>query len=245
MSANLKNNSNEGNENIRIYAYSNCSASFDMSQENWIYLINKYTSGTENNLILDIGCGAGQLAIELSESAFQSIGIDTSLRFKNNQKFSEKCIFIRADGHKLPFKDNTFDLIVTVGTLEHANDYKLCIQEMKRVLRKSSYMFIMMGPTRIWRFLDKREHRKITTQNPNVKDTLKLLDDGDYTKVWAENVQYRLTKMDDHNIRLGSIWLEKLLHNYLIKRICISFCTLLEKNNLEQNICIVYKKTND
>ena len=43
-----------------------------------------------------------------------------------------------ADGHSLPFKDNSFDVTVAITTLEFAGNAELVLQEMVRCSRKPS-----------------------------------------------------------------------------------------------------------
>lgn len=42
----------------------------------------------------------------------------------------------------LPFDDDSFDVIFLFGVIEHLNAPKICLQEIKRVLRKDGYMVI-------------------------------------------------------------------------------------------------------
>ena len=42
------------------------------------------------------------------------------------------------DAHRLPFKTNTFDLVVCTEVLEHVDDPKTVLLEIHRVLRKNS-----------------------------------------------------------------------------------------------------------
>ena len=49
---------------------------------------------------------------------------------------------IAGDMHKLPFPENTFDIVVSTHSLEHALDYKIVANEFVRVAKENSYFLI-------------------------------------------------------------------------------------------------------
>ena len=107
-----------------------------------------------NKKILEIGVGAGTdflgflkrnaicYGIDATESAIQETkkNILTSLENKKyNLKFLEK-----TNAEKLPFEDNTFDMIYSHGVLHHAKKTMLCIAEAYRVLKPGGKFKIMV-----------------------------------------------------------------------------------------------------
>jgi ubiquinone/menaquinone biosynthesis C-methylase UbiE len=80
-----------------------------------------------NVLCLDIACGDGALDKQLSRR-FQMVGVDSSRR--NPPKSTP---FVVSDGHRLPFPDSTFDMVVCSSALEYF-DERLLFEEMSRVL---------------------------------------------------------------------------------------------------------------
>ena len=227
---------------VKTYSRKTGHTSPDTSQKNWEFLIETFADGVKNKKILDVGCGSGQLITELSEKSWYSVGLDTSESFRKHLHDSKKCGFIMGDCHQLPFESEVFDLIVSIGTLEHVVNYETAIMEMKRVLRRGGFAFLMLGPTPIWKYFDSKAHRRITVRNPQVSTVLNLLKDGRYEKVWAHNVRYRLTMMPDFKIRSNNRWMGKMLNNYFMKKVIIVFCFILEKLNLEWNITVIYEK---
>lgn len=217
-------------------------SSKDDSQENWKYIIRTFTDGIENKKILDVGCGSGKLITSLSINSKYSIGLDSSHSFKRHLQDSRKCDFIRGDCHQSPFKNESFDLIICIGTLEHVMNYEMAIIEMKRILKSNGFAFFFFGPSPIWKYLDSKGHRMITVENIKISKVLKLLNDGQYRKVQTFNIKYRLTAMKDFKIRCKNKLLEKILNNFFIKRLIIISFFLLEKMNLEQNAAVIYKK---
>lgn len=101
-----------------------------------------------NNLktILDVGCGTGQLVKYLNNNHFKAIGCDNSIeavRFARRANGIKK--IFQASAVKLPFKKNSFDLVVSISVIEHLTykDAEKFISEANRVLKKVGYIFLV------------------------------------------------------------------------------------------------------
>jgi len=95
-------------------------------------------------LILDLGCGVGNLAIKLALQGAKMVGGDLS---ENSlQLLKEKCRnavgFAVMDAQKLPFADNTFDAVCAYSLLHHVPDYLASVSEMLRVVRKGGLIYL-------------------------------------------------------------------------------------------------------
>lgn len=99
--------------------------------------------------ILDVATGTGAQAFELAKLGHDVVGIDLSpeMLAQANKKLtlSLSLRFLRADGTRLPFKDNTFDASsISLGL--HDMPYEidvLVLQEMKRVTKKNGMILIV------------------------------------------------------------------------------------------------------
>jgi SAM-dependent methyltransferase len=83
-----------------------------------------------HSLILDFGCGSGALVQEYRDSGFQAFGADVIL--------PEKHPFLKPipkDSYRIPFDDNTFDLVFSNSVLEHVQDLTSALAEISRVLK--------------------------------------------------------------------------------------------------------------
>lgn len=99
--------------------------------------------------ILDIGCTDSLLALRLAEKGYETYGIDI-------RDYSEKHArlnFIQGDILQLPFRDESFDAVVAVSTLEHVglgaygdpiweNADHVAIQEIFRVINPSGRLIM-------------------------------------------------------------------------------------------------------
>ncbi len=89
--------------------------------------------------VLELGCSSGFLTKHLGEVT----AIDTSegmLKIANSKNPKAKCL--HADMFKMPFKDNSFDKVVTMRVWNHLDreDLIRAINESKRVLKDGGYL---------------------------------------------------------------------------------------------------------
>lgn len=95
--------------------------------------------------ILDVGCSSGwflsKIAKRFPSARFYGIDVyDKALNY--GEKIYPNIRFFKADAHKIPFKKDFFDLIVCTEVLEHLENPKKAILEIKRVLKKGSHAII-------------------------------------------------------------------------------------------------------
>lgn len=118
--------------------------------------------GGEN--ILDVGCGRGELVLNGSSAGAVAWGIDTSPAAieicrqarrtweRKNPKIKESSLFIQTAGTKLPFKENTFDIIWLSDIVEHLPPGTLAgvMNELRRISRKTARILIHTSPNRYY-----------------------------------------------------------------------------------------------
>lgn len=97
--------------------------------------------------ILDVGCASGVMTAEISKVLPDSkiIAIDTyhSAIAYAKQKYPH-IRFIVADAHKLPLKDNLFNLVICFETIEHVIDPEKVLKEIRRVLKENGVAIVEM-----------------------------------------------------------------------------------------------------
>ena len=100
--------------------------------------INLHFKSTAPNRILDIGCGGGFLSNALAETGFQVTGIDASpesLRVAQAHDSTKTVQYLEADAYKIPFPDQSFDVITAMDFLEHVEHPELVVKEVSRLLK--------------------------------------------------------------------------------------------------------------
>ena len=100
----------------------------------------------ENSRILDAGCGKGFLLLEIKKilPLIEIVGIDISNHALNQIPDELKNnFFLHNLKHPLPFKDNEFDLVISINTLHNLQipDLKTAITEIERVA-KNKYIAV-------------------------------------------------------------------------------------------------------
>jgi ubiquinone/menaquinone biosynthesis C-methylase UbiE len=91
--------------------------------------------------VLDYGCGNGWNSVRLlGLRPKKLVGIDISQNAIEEavKRAGDNAEFRVMDAHKLEFPDNKFDLVVGRGILHHL-EFRIAMQEVKRVLRKGGY----------------------------------------------------------------------------------------------------------
>lgn len=96
-----------------------------------------------NKKILEIGIGEGFGTYRLSQAAETVVGLDLdATRWGSLRKYVEKyklanVNFVNGNGLSLPFKDNSFDRVITCQVIEHIPEDKLSLflREIQRILK--------------------------------------------------------------------------------------------------------------
>lgn len=95
--------------------------------------------------VLDVGCASGWFLSRFSKVFPQAncFGVDI---YDEAVEYAKKryshITFKIADAHKIPFKEESFDLVVCTEVLEHVDDPKSVVLEIKRVLKKDGFAII-------------------------------------------------------------------------------------------------------
>jgi ubiquinone/menaquinone biosynthesis C-methylase UbiE len=104
----------------------------------------------KNKKILDVGCGTGrlvhQLADYLKEARIHGVDISKSMIEKAKLKKRNKNVrFDVGDVERLPYEDNSFDIITCSHSFHHYPDKERAASEMYRVLRPGGRVMVIDG----------------------------------------------------------------------------------------------------
>ena len=117
--------------------------------ERWIPIANKIINHYKLNSksrILDIGCGKGFLLYEIKKIIpnCEVFGIDISKYAINHGKEEIKNNLKIGNANKLPYAENSFDLVLSINTLHNLYCYDLIssLKEIERVSKKHKYLCV-------------------------------------------------------------------------------------------------------
>ncbi|MCX6818624.1 MAG: class I SAM-dependent methyltransferase, partial [Candidatus Aenigmarchaeota archaeon] len=94
--------------------------------------------------LLDIACGSGFLLKE-AEKQVDTYGIDIShVAIKEAEKIAKNSNIKVGTAEKLPYKDNFFDYVICLGSLEHFINMEKGLSEMRRVMKPNAIANILV-----------------------------------------------------------------------------------------------------
>jgi SAM-dependent methyltransferase len=100
---------------------------------------------------LEVGCGSARLSCLLAKVGSKTTALDTSreaLRVaRANYRLNDvQGRFVRGAAERLPFADDSFDVVLSTGLLEHFSDPSAISREMVRILRPGGLFYSDIVP---------------------------------------------------------------------------------------------------
>ena len=95
------------------------------------------------DLIIDVGCGQGKYFRYFNDSSLK-VGGDVSiemLRICKEDFPGVKCVVL--EGESLPFKDESFDIVLCTRTLQHIKNQKLFLEELTRITSPQGHILLL------------------------------------------------------------------------------------------------------
>lgn len=103
--------------------------------------------------VLDIGCGKGFLLYDMLkvQCNLEVYGLDISKYAIDNSKIEIKKNLKQGCASKLPYKNDFFDLVISINTLHNLFNYELesALKEIERVGKKNKYICVESYNTEI------------------------------------------------------------------------------------------------
>ena len=109
-----------------------------------------FSNFPQNSLILDVGCGNGDITLEIAKMGFDVIGIDISEENHLDDKFCK--VDLQKDSY--PFPDNYFDVVFCKSVIEHMREPDFLFDEVHRILKPGG-TFICLTPS--WKHSHKEQ----------------------------------------------------------------------------------------
>ncbi|MBI4330055.1 MAG: class I SAM-dependent methyltransferase [Chloroflexi bacterium] len=111
-------------------------------------------------LILDIGCGTGS-NLRSWESHGEVLGLDNSPQALSFCRMKGNTNLLKGDAAVLPFRDNTFEVIIALDMLEHMEKDEDTVREFFRVCRPGGHLLLTVPALMfLWSQHDMALHHK-------------------------------------------------------------------------------------
>lgn len=113
-------------------------------------LIDELANIRPDALVLDIGCGTGELARRLARRGCYVVGLDLcepmlhQVRPKLNGQSGRVHLSV-GDSEHLPFASRMFDAVTCANSFHHYPDQRAVVREMFRVLRPGGRLLVVDG----------------------------------------------------------------------------------------------------
>jgi ubiquinone/menaquinone biosynthesis C-methylase UbiE len=91
--------------------------------------------------MLEVGIGTGLFAMELGKRGIEIVGIDPSEKMREIAK--KRGFDVRYGvGEQIPFPDNTFDVVLSMSSMEFSREPDLFVSEMRRVAKPNGTVVV-------------------------------------------------------------------------------------------------------
>lgn len=124
----------------RLYVYRNV-----------LHTAEQYLGGLAGKDVLEVGCGRGATLLEFACRGANVVGLDYSAEalsvcraLESQCDLKGHATFVNGDAAQLPFPAESFDLVFSVGLIEHFRDPLRLIAEQKRVARKGGFVLVQV-----------------------------------------------------------------------------------------------------
>lgn len=95
--------------------------------------------------VLDIASGSGYGTASLAQTATKVYGVDVlqdAVSYAQQNYGAENIEYLVGDGVKIPLEDNAVDVVVSFETIEHIEDYRTFMSEVKRVMKPEGLLVL-------------------------------------------------------------------------------------------------------
>lgn len=136
---------------MSLFSFNKISFLYDFIEKNVVKdfqgsldIINKNLILKKKYKVIDIGGGTGYIIRNLSKHIAMGVVLDPSYKMLSKID-DESIISIQGTGQNIPFKENTFDIILLISILHHVKEegQKIVLKEAYRLLKKEGTLFII------------------------------------------------------------------------------------------------------
>lgn len=98
----------------------------------------------KGKLLLDAGCGNGELSIGMTAFGLRVVAMDVSNSIYRAKEYDKdkKVEFIRGSVMQPPFKPNSFDIVYSSGVLHHTPDTKYSFTKLSETVKEKYFVWV-------------------------------------------------------------------------------------------------------
>ncbi len=120
----------------------------------------KRFSPVDGKFFLDVGCGAGGLAIAFTKRSPVTVAFDIDPKYLKvamawGEEEGVELNLLLASGEHIPFKDESFDFVACSDIIEHLENPTKMVGEVARVLKEEGIIYLTcpnrISPRIVWR----------------------------------------------------------------------------------------------
>jgi SAM-dependent methyltransferase len=135
-------------------------------------------SDFDGKLVIDVGCGNGSITSKFAEFGAETIGFDLSSSVFMAQKHFlnvDRLHFVQGSLFYPPFREHTFSLVYSTGTLHHTFDTKKAFEAIAPLCKESGRLYVWLygeylGRDKVFNFATNAVRRVISRARPAFQD---------------------------------------------------------------------------
>ena len=163
-------------DRAKSYSAQNIAEMNDWRREAWRKLILSHAPQKEVLRVLDIGTGPGFFAINLALAGHEVTAVDVTeemLQYakSNAENYGARVDFVLHRGEFLPFKDGSFDLIVSRNVIWNLEYPEQALEEWERVLAPGGRMIYFDANWYLYLYDEELRARKKAVRRPSAQNT--------------------------------------------------------------------------
>lgn len=108
-------------------------------QDKKIEVIKRFLKPKKTDKLLDIGCGTG---LTTRSWGCESYGIDPARKLVEKAMHRGGAKYFLGKAEELPFKDDFFDIVISVTAIQNFDNVKKAINEIKRVAKPKAQIIM-------------------------------------------------------------------------------------------------------
>lgn len=180
-------------------------------QTTFSYLLKNYPPPKK---ILEAGCGIGRWVIPLTKEKYDVTGIEIEKEAIDiiKRNYPDKTLtLIHGDIFNMEFPDSTFDVVLSLGVLEHFENYSIqvkAINEHKRVLKEGGVLLITVPYFSIFRALFHVPYKTIVSLVRKLRGETEFFTEYRYRKSTFKKI------IERNNLKVIDVVFDELLPPY-------------------------------